>query len=341
MNKKSLLGFVLACVCGILPLSLMSMPSSHNLTAGLIGDVDGNGTVDINDLNVVINAILGQDVGYQVDVDGNGVVDIEDLNVVINGILGRQPSVPDGSKTYTVNGVSFTMVRVDGGTFSMGATAEQGSSCQDDEYPVHQVTLSDYSIGATEVTQELWVAVMGSNPSAFCSAANFNYSDNFQRPVERVAWSDCQNFLAKLNELTGETFRLPTEAEWEFAARGGNKSKGYMFAGSNNVDEVAWYLGSIPSSQAFTEGYGTQPVATKAPNELGLYDMSGNVWEWCNDYYGYYNGAAQTNPTGPATGSWHVYRGGGWSNSDPLRCRVARRARSSTSLMDLGLRLAQ
>ena len=340
MNKKTLMGLVLAFVCGILPLNLLSMPAHRAMSGGMLGDVDGNGVVDIDDLNKVVNAILGQGTGSQADVDGNGVVDVEDLNVVINVILGKQPSGPEATKTYTVNGVSFTMVRVEGGTFAMGATAEQASESETDEYPVHQVTLSDYSIGATEVTQELWIAVMGSNPSIFCAATNFGATDDFQRPVERVTWNDCQEFLAKLNELTGETFRLPTEAEWEYAARGGNKSKGYKYAGSNNVDEVAWYFGTIPSTEPRTEGYGTQTVATKAPNELGLYDMSGNVWEWCNDYYAGYSSASQTNPTGPVTGSWRVMRGGGWSNTDPGRCRVARRGRSSVSLMDLGLRLA-
>lgn len=223
-------------------------------------------------------------------------------------------------KVYTVNGVSFKMIAVKGGTFQMGS---------DDGYewekPVHQVTLSDYYIGETEVTQELWTAVMGSNPSY--------YTGNMQRPVEMVSWIDCQTFISKLNQLTGETFRLPTEAQWEYAARGGNKSKGYIYSGSNEIDEVAWY--------EYNSGGMTHPVQTKAPNELGIYDMTGNVYEWCTDWYGAYSSAAQTDPTGPATGSDRVYRGGSWG-SDATFCRVANRNNYTPPLSYdfLGLRLA-
>ena len=220
-------------------------------------------------------------------------------------------------KVYTVNGVSFKMIAVKGGTFQMGS---------DDGYnAVHQVTLSDYYIGETEVTQELWNAVMGSNPSYF--------TGNMQRPVEQVSWNDCQTFISKLNQLTGETFRLPTEAQWEYAARGGNKSKGSIYSGSNEIDEVAWYW----DNSSFT----THPVKTKAPNELGIYDMSGNVWEWCSDWYGDYSSAAQTDPTGPATGYYRVGRGGSWDN-DATYCRVAFRGNSTPTnrFSHLGLRLA-
>ena len=217
--------------------------------------------------------------------------------------------VLDDTEVYTVNGVSFMMVPVKGGTFTMGQTGVSA--------PVHEVTLSSYRIGQTEVTQELWQAVMGSDPSAF--------SGNAQKPVENISWDDCQTFITKLNQMTGKTFRLPTEAEWEFAARGGNKSKGYEYAGSNTADNVAWYFDNIPSQAWGAEGYGTQPVATKAPNELGLYDMSGNVWEWCQDWKGDYSSAAQTDPTGPATGTTRVIRGGCW-NYDASYCRVAVRS---------------
>ena len=152
-----------------------------------------------------------------------------------------------GKQTFTVNGVSFTMVRVEGGTFTMGATSEQGSDAESDEEPAHQVTLSTYSIGETEVTQELWEAVMGNNPSRFKGA---------KCPVENVSWNDCQDFIRKLNAETGKSFRLPTEAEWEYAARGGNKSRGYKYAGSNNLRDVAWY-----------DDYTTYNVATKQSNE--------------------------------------------------------------------------
>lgn len=223
-------------------------------------------------------------------------------------------------KVYTVNGVSFKMIAVKGGTFQMGS---------DDGYewekPVHQVTLSDYYIGETEVTQELWTAVMGSNPPKF--------TGNMQRPVEMVSWNDCQTFISKLNELTGETFRLPTEAQWEYAARGGNKSKGYTYSGGDAIDDVAWH--------EYNSGGMTHPVKTKAPNELGIYDMTGNVYEWCSDWKGSYSSAAQTDPTGPATGSARVIRGGGWG-SDATYCRVASRGSSTPtfSYTSLGLRLA-
>ena len=180
----------------------------------------------------------------------------------------------------------------------MGATSEQGSDAYGNEKPVHSVTLSDYYIGETEVTQELWQAVMGSNPSHF--------TGNNQRPVEKVSYDDCQKFIEKLNSLTGKKFRLPTEAEWEYAARGGKHSKNYVYkySGSNNVDEVAWYDSN--------SGKTTHPVKTKKANKLGLYDMSGNVYEWCNDWYGSYQSYSQTNPTGPSTGEGRVLRGGSW-----------------------------
>lgn len=226
---------------------------------------------------------------------------------------------------FTVNGVSFKMVTVDGGTFTMGATDEQGSDFNANERPVHQVTLSDYKIGQTEVTQELWQAVMGSNPS--------NFTGDLQRPVDKVSWNDCQEFISKLNQLTGKSFRLPTEAEWEFAARGGKLSQGFKYAGSNTVDDVAWYKDNSESM--------THPVATKAPNELGLYDMSGNVFEWCHDWFGNYSGDAQTNPTGPTSGTYRSCRGGGWGYNDTY-CRVSYRSyHSMTSRYDrIGLRLA-
>ena len=223
-------------------------------------------------------------------------------------------------KVYTVNGVSFKMIAVKGGTFQMGNDVGY-----EWEKPVHQVTLSDYYIGETEVTQELWSAVMGSNPSEF--------PGNMQRPVEMVSWNDCQTFISRLNELTGETFRLPTEAQWEYAARGGYKSKGYTYSGSNAIDDVAWC--------GYNSGEMTHPVKTKAPNELGIYDMSGNVWEWCSDWYGDYSSAAQTDPTGPATGYYRVGRGGSWDN-DATYCRVAFRGNSTPTnrFSHLGLRLA-
>ena len=219
------------------------------------------------------------------------------------------------------------MVMVEGGTFTMGATSEQGSDAWSEETPTHRVTLSDYMIGKTEVTQEQWEAVMGSNPS------NFKGSN---LPVEQVSWFDCQEFIKKLNSLTGLSFRLPTEAEWEFAARGGAKSRGYKYSGSNDINSVAWYYGN-----AFASETETHTVATKAPNELGLYDMSGNVLEWCSDRYGDYSSSHQINPAGPSTGSSRVNRGGSWLNS-ARDCRVSNRYGHKRSIGDcnLGLRLA-
>ncbi len=211
------------------------------------------------------------------------------------------PSESDGLK-ITVDGVSFKMIKVEGGTFQMGS--ENGDS---DEKPVHSVTLSDYYIGKTEVTQALWKAVMGSNPSEF-------QGDNL--PVVWVSWNDCQEFISKLNQKTGRRFALPTEAQWEFAARGGNKSQGYEYSGSNNIDDVAWYWDN--SSQQ------THPVGSKQANELELYDMSGNVWEWCADWYDSYSSSSQTNPTGSETSFFRVLRGGGWDGVASY-CRSADR----------------
>ncbi len=226
-----------------------------------------------------------------------------------------------------VNGVSFDMIMVEGGTFTMGATSEQGSDAYRDEKPTHKVTLSSFMIGKYEVTQALWRAVMGGNPSYF-------KGDNL--PVEEVSWNDCQTFIKKLNSLTGKNFRLPTEAEWEYAARGGNKSRGYKYAGGDNIDDVAWYYGN--------SGNKTHAVGTKQPNELGLYDMSGNVYEWCSDRKGSYRSTSQTNPTGATSVFFHftrVNRGGCWSSSAG-RCRVSYRGLNAPDYSDylLGLRLA-
>lgn len=199
---------------------------------------------------------------------------------------------------FTVKGVKFTMMLVEGGTFAMGATSEQiVIDTPEDEFPVHNVTLSNYYIGETEVTQELWNTVMGENPS--------NFKGDLQRPVEMISWDNCQTFIAKLNELTGKSFRLPTEAQWEYAARGGKQTKKYLYSGGDDLDAVAWHYYNASET--------THPVKTKRPNELHLYDMSGNVWEWCADWYGSYSADGQTNPTGPAKGAKRVVRGGAWS----------------------------
>lgn len=210
--------------------------------------------------------------------------------------------------TETANGLNLEMVFVQGGTYTMGCTSDQGSDCENNEKPAHQVTLSDFHIGKYEVTQAQWQAVMGTNPSDF-------KGDNL--PVENVSWNDSQEFIKKLNAMTGLTYRLPTEAEWEFAARGGNKSKGYKYSGSNSIDDVAWYSDNSVST--------THSVGTKLPNELGLYDISGNVWEWCQEWFGNYNSSSQTNPQGSPSGSYCVLRGGSWFDIDRY-CRVSFRS---------------
>ena len=216
------------------------------------------------------------------------------------------------------------MVYIQGGTFLMGATSEQGIDAYDDEKPAHQVTLSSFSIGRYEVTQEEWVAVMGSNPSRFKGA---------KQPVETVSWYDCQTFIRKLNSITGQQFRLPTEAEWEYAARGGSRSKRYRYSGGDNIGQIAWYNSN--STQTIHE------VGTRVPNEQGLYDMNGNVWEWCQDWYGKYSSSAQTNYSGPFSDSPRILRGGCWRSYE-RDCRVSNRNLSNPADRDYryGLRLA-
>ncbi len=221
------------------------------------------------------------------------------------------------------NGINIEMVKVEAGSFNMGATPEMENP-NEDEKPVHRVTLTNnYYIGKYEVTQALWKIVMGSNPSNF-------KGDNL--PIEKVSWNNCQKFISKLNKLTGKSFRLPSEAEWEYAARGGNKSRGYQYSGSNTIGDVAWYYGNSSSM--------THAVGTKQPNELGLYDMTGNVWEWCQDWFGGYSSSPQTNPTGAVSGSIRVYRGGGWYHSAG-DCRTSFRLVGAPGFRSdgLGLRL--
>jgi formylglycine-generating enzyme required for sulfatase activity len=210
-------------------------------------------------------------------------------------------------QSYAQTIPDIEMVLVKGGTFTMGCTAEQGGDCDNDEKPAHKVTLSDFYIGKYEITRAQWEKVMGVDPSEFPNCKTC--------PVELFSWEEVQEFIRKLNAQTGMNYRLPTEAEWEYAARGGLQSRGYKYSGSNNVDEVADY------GYNFNEPY---PVGTKKPNELGIYDMSGNAWELCSDWYGEYSSKAQPNPKGPAEGNSHVVRGGS-CNSGSWDMRISRR----------------
>lgn len=215
------------------------------------------------------------------------------------------------------------MVKVEGGTFIMGGTEEQGEDAFSDEMPAHKVTLSSFYIGKYPVRQEQWEAVMGKNPAYFKGP---------KLPVESVNWSDCQEFVAQLSRITGRHFRLPTEAEWEYAARGGNRSGHYKYSGSNNLDEVGWYNENSESM--------THLPGEKIPNELGLFDMSGNVWEWVQDWKADFSELDQINPTGPQEGEERICRGGGW-NREPDRARVSYRGDDLPDLRycSLGLRI--
>ena len=312
--KKTLLAILSIIACNVA------------VYANVDGDVDGDGAVTAADVTALYDYFLNADMtNYSnCDVNHDGDVTSADITYVYNILLGIPNTNPEPNvEEITVNGVTFKMVFVEGGTFIMGIDQHIGSA-----YPPHEVTLSSFSIGQTEVTQELWVAVMGINPSYFneygnadlhSNHASYDAGVNLQRPVDYVNYGDCLEFCEALNQLTGKNFRLPTEAEWEFAARGGNLSQGYEYAGSDSINDVAWYKGTIPSTELWTEGWGSQTVATKAPNELGIYDMCGNVDEWCLDWFGTYSSGAEalTNPTGPETGTRRVMRGGNCLTTNP------------------------
>ena len=265
---------------------------------------------------------------------------------IIDGTGGTDES--DLVEFFVFSVLPYTeMIPVIGGTFTMGATAEQGSAAWDDEKPVHEVTLSDYYIGKYEVTQQLWESVMtysgpcadGTTMSAYSSdpwlgndpSSGFGKGDAY--PAYYVSYNDIVDiFLPRLNRITGKEYSLPTEAEWEYAARGGNKSRRYKYSGSDNIDEVAWYGGN-------SDGRTHEVGIIKRANELGIYDMSGNVWEWCLDWYGDYSSAAQTNPTGPTEptyGSFRVCRGGRWGYIAG-NCRVSNRGSNNPGSRNYGI----
>lgn len=265
--------------------------------------------------------------------DSTAIAEKKDSKIVIENAAEKDAKEVEAHTTarnvaskvhsYTANGISFNMLEVKGGTFTMGATEEQKAQAYDDELNTHNVTLSSFLIGQTEVTQSLWEAVMGNNPSIHVAENN---------PVENVSWSDCQSFLTKLNALTGKKFSLPTEAQWEYAARGG-KTRSTLFSGGNNINEIAWYVGNSNSTP--------HKVQAKKPNSLGVYDMSGNVGEWCKDGYSEYTSATQSNPIATSTEGSYVIRGGDCT-LQARGCRVSYRSSNNGSKKDgtTGLRLA-
>ena len=278
--------------------------------------------VNVEEDDVAINQTVS-DISNEVKEESNEKEDAPIISIVQEESVDSVELFTLKNQTFTVNGVSFTMIAVDGKTFQMGATPEQKLNAESDEMPVHSVTLSYYYIGETEVTQELWYAVMGENHSNF---------KGDKKPVEQISWNDCWKFIKNLNKLTGKEFRLPTEAEWEYAARGGNMTNGYRYSGGDNLENIAWYHDNSASQ--------THDVKTKDANELGIYDMSGNVWEWCADRYGKYESVSQTNPTGPSSGSYRILRGGSCFNME-WSCRVSERNYNSPGNKGnlLGLRL--
>ena len=232
--------------------------------------------------------------------------------------------------TFTVGDQTFKMIYVKAGTFTMGAGAKEAGA-NSWEKPAHEVTLTeDYYIGELEVTQGLWMALMDANPSQYQDV-----DSDMSLPVEKVNYFDVQEFIEKLNAKTGRTFVLPTEAQWEYAARGGQQSKGYKYSGSNELDEVAWYDGNA--------GFKTHPAGSKLPNELGIYDMCGNVMEWCSDWYGNYSSASQVDPKGAPSNSdnYRVSRGGGFfSLAGDMRVVFRAGSEAKSHMFFQGFRLA-
>ncbi|MBQ3363420.1 MAG: SUMF1/EgtB/PvdO family nonheme iron enzyme [Muribaculaceae bacterium] len=317
------------------PLSLSKVEVEVN--DGLCDEVTfagGSGLYQVDCDNNEVLTITYQDTTVRLDAFdvGQATITVSDLSTGEQATIAVTVNPSEFvMEKFTVGDEKFAMIKVDGGTFMMGATPEQEDEATDDERPVHEVTLSSFFIGQTEVTVGMWKAVMGYNPIPYYIP---EYVPPTNAAASYVSWDDCQNFIAKLNEMTGRTFRMPTEAEWEFAARGGNHSNGYKYAGSDILDEVA----------VFT-GYRYPLVRTMAPNELGLYNMSGNVFEWCQDWFGPYGSEALVNPVGPESGTDRVIRGGSYYLKDSTYCRVSCRIGSDPAPEDytdnysIGLRL--
>ena len=314
MIKKSL---------SLLAFCALTATAQSELETYSVYDVNHDAAVTVEDVTNVVNHAL------KAPADSPQAVDAAALNALLKSIDARLARIEDKlgivpppleTQSFTANGVSFNMKLVEAGTFEMGQSADGNNVT-----PVHSVTISqDYYIGETEVTQGLWYAVTGYSPTSDGSSWSSSYGLGDNYPAYNISWNDCQDFITKLNAATGQTFRMPTEAEWEFAAKGGNKSQGYTYSGSNTIDDVAWYTVNSYDKGSSSPDYGMHVVKTKQPNELGLYDMSGNVWEWCSDWYGSYSSSAVTDPTGATSGSSRVRRGGSWGNI-ATGCRTANR----------------
>ena len=329
--KKRLFKRGLLCLAAALAVLLAT---SMEMSEHCRGDVNCDSKVNVNDVTSMIKYLLTdnypQTAIWLYDINGDGFFNISDVTALIDYLLTDEwkwsepvPPLPDNADVFTVNGVSFAMIHVEGGTFMMGNNEELNSR------PVHQVTLSSYWIGETEVTSELWYAVMGGY-SMYITTRGL-------QPVAYLNWDNCQEFITRLNELTGMEFHLPTEAQWEFAARGGNLSHGYKYAGSDDINDVGWYNGNTPLGSSW-HPY----IKTKLPNELGLYDMSGGIAEFCLDGW-----SATYESPDPATDPlfyWEpvilvVRRGGNNSSSDDM-CTVTRRDFCEHGDNFAGLRLA-
>ena len=237
-----------------------------------------------------------------------------------NEAAGIQVKPRRGNYTESAYGLNLKMIYVKGGEFLMGEPAGEGDEARAEKAAVHKVKVDDYYIGQFEITQSQWRAVMGTDISRqkhlAGAAAYYGVGGNY--PMYYITWEEAVEFCNRLSRRTGKKYSLPTEAEWEYAARGGQAGETTRYAGSDDLKRVAWYFENSPSA--------THPVGSKKPNKLGLYDMSGNVWEWCQDWYGdTYDESDTDNPAGPASGTFRVSRGGG-SGSEESDCRVYRRS---------------
>ena len=286
---------------------------------GMAGDLNEDGIFNITDVTSLISCLLGEEQASEIaDVDGDYRLSIKDITSGIDLLLcGRNPA-----HVFMVDGCLIRMIEVEGGTFNMGGYDNQAFG---DELPVHEVTLSTFLIGETEVDNDLWEWLMGDDPQE-------GHPDP-RCPCVNIMWGGCWNLTHYLTEQTGFNFRLPTEAEWEYAARGGKFSHGYIYSGSDNYDDVAWC--------ELNSGDVTQHVGIKRPNELGIYDTSGNVWEWCQDWFGPYSSESCVNPTGPETGTERVVRGGCmWGHVRFCRTTYRMSYEPNTRRKDIGFRLA-